>query len=110
MSASDKHASADAERIEATHDGGTAHFAAERGHAATDKYERNPKLQTPLVDRDGLRTDDPRYGNALVHIDPKAEAKLRLKIDLMVVPTVSLLYLFCFIDRANIGELALLPC
>ncbi|KAK1832006.1 putative mfs transporter [Podospora conica] len=37
-------------------------------------------------------------------IDPKVEARLRRKIDLMVVPTVSLLYLFCFIDRANIGN------
>ncbi|TKA81515.1 hypothetical protein B0A55_02975 [Friedmanniomyces simplex] len=59
----------------------TAHEAAERGHAATD-----------------------RYGRALVHIDPVAERKLRLKIDLMIVPTVSLLYLFCYIDRANIGN------
>ncbi|KAK3116516.1 hypothetical protein LTR53_003060 [Teratosphaeriaceae sp. CCFEE 6253] len=59
----------------------TAHEAAERGKTATD-----------------------RYGRALVHIDPVAERKLRLKIDLMIVPTVSLLYLFCFIDRANIGN------
>jgi hypothetical protein len=36
-------------------------------------------------------------------IDAKAEAKLRLKIDLWVVPTTTLLYLFCFIDRTNIG-------
>lgn len=33
----------------------------------------------------------------------KAERKLRLKIDLFVVPTVTLLYLMCFIDRTNIG-------
>ncbi|CAI4212704.1 unnamed protein product [Parascedosporium putredinis] len=39
-----------------------------------------------------------------IHIDPVAERKLRLKIDLAVVPTVSLLYLFCFIDRANLGN------
>ncbi|KAM7215226.1 MFS transporter-11 [Rhypophila decipiens] len=58
-----------------------AHFAAERGHAATDQY-----------------------GHALVHFDPKVEAKLRRKIDLYIVPTVALLYLFCFIDRANIGN------
>ncbi|KAH7380038.1 major facilitator superfamily domain-containing protein [Pyrenochaeta sp. MPI-SDFR-AT-0127] len=32
------------------------------------------------------------------------ERKLRLKIDLYVVPTVALLYLMCFIDRANIGN------
>lgn len=35
--------------------------------------------------------------------DAKAEAKLRRKIDFMIVPTVSILYLFCFIDRANVG-------
>jgi hypothetical protein len=38
-----------------------------------------------------------------VHFDPEAEARLRLKIDLYIVPTVALLYLFCFIDRANVG-------
>ncbi|KAK3945742.1 MFS general substrate transporter [Diplogelasinospora grovesii] len=62
-------------------DGGTAHYAAGRGQLATDKY-----------------------GNPLVQIDPKVEAKLRTKIDWMIVPTVSMLYLFCFIDRANIGN------
>jgi hypothetical protein len=45
-----------------------------------------------------------RYGHALVQFDRKAEARLRLKIDLCVIPTVALLYLFCFIDRANIGN------
>lgn len=45
-----------------------------------------------------------RYGHSLIQFDPIAESKLRLKIDLCIVPTVSLLYLFCFIDRANIGE------
>ena len=45
-----------------------------------------------------------RHGQPIVHLDPAAERKLRDKIDLMVVPTVSLLYLFCFIDRANIGN------
>lgn len=57
------------------------HKAAERGCAATDKY-----------------------GHSLVQFDPGAEARLRMKIDLYIVPTVSLLYLFCFIDRANIGN------
>lgn len=33
----------------------------------------------------------------------QVERKLRLKIDLMVVPSVTLLYLLCFIDRTNIG-------
>ncbi|EPS26321.1 hypothetical protein PDE_01257 [Penicillium oxalicum 114-2] len=55
--------------------------AAERGHLATDQY-----------------------GHALVQFDPVAESRLRLKIDLCIVPTVALMYLFCFIDRANIGN------
>jgi hypothetical protein len=46
---------------------------------------------------------DARYGQSLVTFDPEAERKLRWKIDLYIVPTVSVLYLFCFIDRANIG-------
>lgn len=41
---------------------------------------------------------------SLVTFDPKEEAKLRRKIDYCIVPTVALLYLFCFIDRANIGS------
>lgn len=57
-----------------------ARDAAERGHLATDQY-----------------------GHALVEFDKKAESRLRLKIDLYIVPTVALMYLFCFIDRANIG-------
>ncbi|KAG4029913.1 hypothetical protein MFRU_014g02050 [Monilinia fructicola] len=59
----------------------SAHAIAERGQEATD-----------------------RRGQSLVTFDPIAERKLRLKIDLMIVPTVALLYLFCFIDRANIGN------
>ncbi|KAF2127773.1 MFS general substrate transporter [Dothidotthia symphoricarpi CBS 119687] len=60
---------------------GDTHDVAEHGHAATDIY-----------------------GHSLVQFDPKAEARLRRKIDLYIVPTVALLYLFCFIDRANIGN------
>lgn len=62
----------------------TAHEAASRGHLATDVY-----------------------GNAIVHFDPEAEKRLLRKIDWYVVPTVAILYLFCFIDRANIGALLL---
>ncbi|KAG7086116.1 hypothetical protein E1B28_003630 [Marasmius oreades] len=57
------------------------HHEAEEGHVATDEY-----------------------GNPLVKLDSQAEAKLRMKIDWMIIPPVSLMYLFCFIDRANIGN------
>ncbi|KAK4238349.1 major facilitator superfamily domain-containing protein [Achaetomium macrosporum] len=63
------------------HAGAQLEAVAERGHVATDEY-----------------------GQALVQFDPQAEARLRRKLDLYLVPTVSLLYLFCFIDRANIGN------
>ena len=43
------------------------------------------------------------YGVSLVEFDKQAERRLRTKIDWMIIPTVSILYLFCFIDRANIG-------
>lgn len=49
-----------------------------------------------------LATD--QHGNPLVTFDPVAVRKLRWKLDLFTVPTVALLYLFCFIDRANIGK------
>ncbi|ATZ46507.1 hypothetical protein BCIN_01g10910 [Botrytis cinerea B05.10] len=55
-----------------------------------------------IAERGNEATD--RHGQSLVTFDPAAERKLRLKIDLMIVPTVALLYLFCFIDRANIGN------
>ncbi|EEA23267.1 hypothetical protein TMatcc_002125 [Talaromyces marneffei ATCC 18224] len=58
-----------------------AHDAAERGYAATD-----------------------RYGQPLVEFDAAAERHLVRKIDFFIIPTVALLYLFCFIDRANIGN------
>lgn len=45
-----------------------------------------------------------RYGNPLITLDSAAEARLRRKIDCFVVPTVAIVYLFCFIDQANIGE------
>ncbi|KAI0907091.1 MFS transporter [Ustulina deusta] len=57
------------------------HGAAERGFVVTD-----------------------HHGESLVQFDPEAERKLRNKLDYMIVPTVSILYLFCFIDRANIGN------
>ncbi|GKT88828.1 major facilitator superfamily transporter [Colletotrichum tofieldiae] len=57
------------------------HNAAGKGQVATDKY-----------------------GHPLVEFDPVAVRKLRWKLDLHTIPTVALLYLFCFIDRANIGN------
>lgn len=84
MSSSDEKDYLHADHIEATvpkDTSGTLRDAALPGHAATDKL-----------------------GYALISIDPKASARLRLKLDLYLLPTLFFLYLFCFVDRANIGE------
>ncbi|ETS84883.1 hypothetical protein PFICI_02908 [Pestalotiopsis fici W106-1] len=60
-------------------------------------------LDAGQLARDGLTATD-RHGSALMTFDAKAEARLRLKIDLLVVPVVALIFLFSFIDRANIGN------
>ena len=57
-----------------------------------------------IVGRGQAATD--KFGRPLIVIDPVAERKLRLKLDLFIVPPVAILYLFCFIDRANIGKLS----
>jgi hypothetical protein len=54
--------------------------------------------------RDHRLTWMSRYGQPLVQFDAVEEKQLVRKIDLCIVPTVALLYMFCFIDRANIGE------
>ncbi|KAJ5505989.1 Major facilitator superfamily domain general substrate transporter [Penicillium expansum] len=64
------------------------------------EYEEN--VMDIAAGRGHLATDE--YGQALVEFDKAAESRLRLKIDLFIIPTVSLMYLFCFIDRANIGN------
>ncbi|KAF5019117.1 hypothetical protein F66182_8886 [Fusarium sp. NRRL 66182] len=58
-----------------------AHDAAARGHLATDEH-----------------------GNPIATFDAAAEKRLRRKIDWYIMPTVTVLYLMCFVDRANIGN------
>ena len=48
-------------------------------------------------------SNQPLCSSSTFVYDAEAEARLRRKIDWTVVPTVSILYLFCYIDRANIG-------
>ncbi|KAL4881768.1 major facilitator superfamily domain-containing protein [Aspergillus karnatakaensis] len=48
-------------------------------------------------------TDTPKGETSTPTYDKEAEARLRRKIDWYIVPTVAIIYLFCFIDRANVG-------
>lgn len=43
-------------------------------------------------------------GAVIVDVDRKLEAKVLRKLDLYIVPILFIVYLSCFIDRANIGE------
>ncbi|TNY19420.1 putative MFS transporter [Rhodotorula diobovata] len=45
-----------------------------------------------------------KSAHGLLGIDEAAEARLRRKFDLRLLPTVIFIYLFCFIDRGNIGN------
>lgn len=78
---------------------------------ATQKFPHRAGDLSNMFDDNGSDKPHSAVESASKHVeqdaqpvfDPKAEARLRRKIDLMIIPTVSLLYLFCFIDRANIG-------
>ncbi|RDW86982.1 putative MFS transporter [Aspergillus mulundensis] len=69
------------------------------GHQENLKLGDDP---TQFAGRGQAATD--QYGHALFEFDKKAESRLRWKMDFYLLPTVALLYLFCFIDRANIGN------
>ncbi|KAI5209377.1 putative MFS transporter [Aureobasidium subglaciale] len=85
-----------------------SHELDKEGHAAMHKELAHETAQE--VAARGVAATD-QYGNSLLQFDAKAEAKLRTKIDFMVIPTVMVLYLFCFIDRANIGlSNTITPC
>ncbi|EFW98959.1 major facilitator superfamily transporter [Grosmannia clavigera kw1407] len=66
---------------------------------APSSYDGVKAVTSVVVSGNTTPTDNP-----VMDIDPLAERRLRRKIDLFIVPIVALLYLFCFLDRANIGN------
>ncbi|KAF9880450.1 major facilitator superfamily transporter [Colletotrichum karsti] len=67
--------------------------------------ENIDNINTDMAHRPSSEVKDPEKSTPEAFLyDPTVERRLRLKIDFAIVPTVSLLYLFCFIDRANIGN------
>ncbi|OTB03696.1 hypothetical protein M426DRAFT_321623 [Hypoxylon sp. CI-4A] len=66
-------------------------------------HEGRTEKDLQVAAEEGFAVTD-SHCDSIVEFDRLAERKIRTKIDLMIVPTVSLLYLFCFIDRANIGN------
>lgn len=58
-----------------------------------------------LLETGSLPSGKPRPAH-YVEIDAAASARLRRKLDLCLLPIITLVNLMSFIDRANIGELA----
>ncbi|KAH6989041.1 major facilitator superfamily domain-containing protein [Ilyonectria sp. MPI-CAGE-AT-0026] len=60
------------------------------------------KNEVPIADAKAASTNEEAQ-NAL-YIDPKDEARVVRKLDLFLTPILFVVYLSCFIDRANIGN------
>ncbi|KAG5746220.1 hypothetical protein H9Q70_011096 [Fusarium xylarioides] len=69
-----------------------------------------PKSEAPFSLEKSSDTQDieegtvHQYGQSALPIDEALESKLRWKMDLRILPTATIIYLLCFIDRANIGN------
>ncbi|KAK4183726.1 major facilitator superfamily domain-containing protein [Podospora australis] len=50
------------------------------------------------------KNDHPAPSEKIPSLDPAAENKLLLKLDAVFVPIIMLVYLSCFLDRTNIGN------
>ncbi|KAH7162017.1 MFS transporter [Dactylonectria estremocensis] len=55
-------------------------------------------------DIDRIDSNDEAQTSSAESLDPVAEAKLLLKLDAHFVPVIMLVYLTCFLDRTNIGN------
>lgn len=73
-----------------------------RNDAAFEKQQLELRSAQDIAEDGHVGTD--RFGHALVAEDVKASAALRRKIDLRLMPIILACYLFCFIDRSNIGN------
>ncbi|KAL7818315.1 MFS general substrate transporter [Trichoderma gracile] len=64
----------------------------------TDLDEKRPSS------RDVSSQDIDESASSIPLIDPHAEKRLLLKLDMYFVPIIMLVYLTCFLDRSNIGN------
>ncbi|KAF5671907.1 major facilitator superfamily transporter [Fusarium denticulatum] len=72
-----------------------------QGHLSEQANRNDTSAVWNEGDKSSGRIDDRDQES---QFDKQQESKLRWKIDLYVVPSVALLWLFSFIDRANIGN------
>ncbi|EOD47392.1 Major facilitator superfamily [Neofusicoccum parvum] len=68
---------------------------------------QDPESKSPVFDGKQPQQDAASHaesGEIDVHIDPAKETKLLAKLDLAFTPVIMLVYLSCFLDRSNIGN------
>lgn len=81
------------------------------------KFKSQVHIKTPavLTTLEGTTCDGRTLSGAYHDVDSPEQLTtskhrwLVLRVDIAVIPLVSLLYLFCFIDRVNIGNSSLNP-
>jgi hypothetical protein len=60
------------------------------------------KNEASMMDVDAISANE--EAQHALYIDPKEEAKVVRKLDIFLTPVLFIVYLSCFIDRANIGK------
>jgi MFS family permease len=73
-------------------------MATEQANVGFDDDEKRPSS------RDVSHRDVDESGMSIPILDPNAEKRLLLKLDTYFVPIIMLVYLTCFLDRSNIGN------
>ncbi|KAH8653779.1 major facilitator superfamily transporter [Xylariales sp. PMI_506] len=69
--------------------------------------EKSLELDSGIVAVPVLTSDakaSAQIDTTVIEFDPTNEAKVRRKLDMVLLPMVSLMFLFCFIDKASIGN------
>lgn len=59
----------------------------------------------PIVAMTFGKSTDPEHASA-PQLSPEQQRKLWCKVDLRILPILSLLYLFCYLDRGTFADLA----
>lgn len=80
----------------------SAEMADHDGETSSDIREPFNKTLLHLAQPGQSCTDDD--GKPLIVLDQRQEARLRRKMDLHIVPVISIMYMFCFLDRVNLGN------
>ncbi|KAF7564046.1 hypothetical protein G7046_g84 [Stylonectria norvegica] len=72
--------------------------AVDASHGLHEKNEMKSDTDMDRVDSHGVET------SSIESLDPHEEKKLLLKLDAFFVPVIMVIYLTCFLDRTNIGN------